>query len=117
MGLLYDESYVLGAQLDELMGEQQAHPPTGYMNAYEADLAYGGREEGGWWYEYGTPLASIRFRGEAEALRAFKLLEEAYRDEYDDGRSLSSVISEGDLRIAAEAHYAQPYPETRPRYE
>jgi hypothetical protein len=30
-----------------------------YLNAYEVSQAYGGREEGGWYYEVGEPLASI----------------------------------------------------------
>lgn len=30
-----------------------------YLNAYEVTRHYGGPEEGGWWYNMGTPLASI----------------------------------------------------------
>jgi hypothetical protein len=30
-----------------------------YINAYKVYRAYGGPEEGGWWYDMGTPVASI----------------------------------------------------------
>lgn len=33
-----------------------------YLNAYEVCRAYGGPEEGGWWYDAGEPLASIPIR-------------------------------------------------------
>ena len=30
-----------------------------YLNTYETFQSYGGPEEGGWWYECGTPVQSI----------------------------------------------------------
>lgn len=30
-----------------------------YLNTYEVQNLYGGPEEGGWWYEAGTPVQSI----------------------------------------------------------
>lgn len=30
-----------------------------YLNTYEVYQAYGGPEEGGWWYDCGTPVQSI----------------------------------------------------------
>lgn len=33
-----------------------------YMNAYEVTRHYGGPEEGGWWYNFNAPLASIPIR-------------------------------------------------------
>lgn len=30
-----------------------------YLNAYIVGRAFGGREEGGWWYDVGTPVACI----------------------------------------------------------
>ena len=32
---------------------------TVYLNTYETWQAYGGPEEGGWWYECGTPVQSV----------------------------------------------------------
>lgn len=30
-----------------------------YVNIYEASRAYGGPEEGGWWFDTGSPIGSI----------------------------------------------------------
>lgn len=30
-----------------------------FVNVYEAGRVYGGPEEGGWWFDTGTPLASV----------------------------------------------------------
>lgn len=133
MGLRYDKDSVLGIQLATVNGgtwdyDEEANcnvfnsdypnlPPKGFMNAYEANLASGGPEEGGWWFETGTPLASIPFGNYAEAEAAFNLLERQLKGSYNDGRSMSSVISEGDLRIVVENHFAEAYPSERPHYE
>lgn len=37
---------------------------TVYLNTYETFQAYGGPEEGGWWYECGTPVQSILISSE-----------------------------------------------------
>ena len=40
-----------------------------FINAYGTDRAYGGPEEGGWWYTYGIPHASIPVRAHVEHMR------------------------------------------------
>lgn len=35
-----------------------------YVNAYAVNRSYGGPEEGGWWYNSGSPLASIPVKAE-----------------------------------------------------
>ena len=37
---------------------------TVYLNTYETWQAYGGPEEGGWWYECGQPVQSIKISDE-----------------------------------------------------
>ena len=32
-----------------------------YVNTYECGRAYGGPEEGGWWYAYGTLLKRVSY--------------------------------------------------------
>ena len=47
-----------------------------YVNEYEADRAYGGSQEGGWWYDVGTFVechGTYATRAEAE-LRKIELL-------------------------------------------
>jgi hypothetical protein len=53
-------------------GDCSFHPPDGYVrpgttmvmyvNAYAVTRHFGGHEEGGWWYNAGSPLASIPVR-------------------------------------------------------
>jgi hypothetical protein len=54
---------------EEIDGEECGCPPEGYerpgtqtflyVNAYEVTRHFGGREEGGWWFDNYAPLASI----------------------------------------------------------
>lgn len=87
---------------------------------YEIDRAYGGPEEGGWWYSTGHLERMHRvFKCEEAAYecarRANRLLEVVQRGK----RDLDSVTYCGG-RFAAEVHEGLPpqhYPETRPFYE
>lgn len=36
-----------------------------YLNVYAVTRHYGGPEEGGWWYNVGTPLASVPIKAES----------------------------------------------------
>jgi hypothetical protein len=75
--------------------------PT-YVNAYEVERVFGGHEEGGWWYDYQTPLCTIRVKTIAQAIKAYDLMLEIYGPDFDDNIPLSSVGSYGDLRIYVE---------------
>jgi hypothetical protein len=95
------------------------------------DKAYGGSEEGGWWYIYGeredsfagnniepADYLSVHPTQEA-ALEARKALQAKLDAEINVGRrSISSVLSEG--MYEAEVHNGHPpkrWPEQRPFYE
>lgn len=94
--------------------------PTFTVAFYEIDRAYGGPEEGGWWYDCGTLRRIARtFKTEdaayAFARRANRLLCTFQRTH----RSVNSVIYNGG-RYAAHVYDTPPppfYPETRPTYE
>ncbi|VWX51051.1 hypothetical protein [Novosphingobium sp. 9U] len=87
---------------------------------YEIDRAFGGHEEGGWWYDCGQltrTLATARSLEQAHriATRANRLLARLQRDKrpvssvaYDGGRHQAMVFD----RIAP-AHF----PAEQPRYE
>jgi hypothetical protein len=47
---------------------------SAFINTYEVVLAFGGREEGGWWYEVRTPLSSKRIRGACFSARSVRYL-------------------------------------------
>lgn len=94
---------------------------TTYLLAfYEINRAYGGPEEGGWWYDTGRLVRVFRvFKTEdkayAAARRANRLLEHLQRH----NRPVDSIIYSGE-RHAAEVHEnfaPASYPEARPRYE
>ena len=87
---------------------------------YMQDRAFGGHEEGGWYYDTGELVRVLKvFTNEDKACRfsqRFNRLLDATLNK--DRREISSVLSEG--RYGAEVHDDIPpahYPETRPYYE
>ena len=94
---------------------------TFFVSIYRIDLAYGGPEEGGWWYQCGEPVIGPE-------LRAFTSRDEAeaYRDELAAGAvaemneglpEIHSVNSEGRyVAIIDEDAYPAAYPTERPHY-
>jgi hypothetical protein len=84
------------------------------------DLAFGGREEGGWYYETGELVRTHRMFRSKEAAYAYR---ERLQDKLDatlnkGRREISSVLSEGQYRALAFADTApQHFPEHRPHYE
>lgn len=114
MGLLCDRDSFIGGTAFVMNDNPQRR---WYVNAYEQDRAYGGPEEGGWWFDWGTPLASIPVHNLEEAKQAYDLLYDRLSEEYDDGRDIHSVLHSGSLAIRTEIDVAEMYPEETPRYE
>lgn len=92
-----------------------------YVNMYMYDRAYGGPEEGGWWYDCYTPSTDFKkycrvFFTKKKAknyLADMKRLAQAY----NKGRiPVDSVMSEGHLVSFIENHPAKERPENRPYY-
>jgi len=94
---------------------------TRYIVAvYLCDQAYGGPEEGGWWYDVGT-LARV-LRVYPSATRAYAVCRRAndllHRFVNQDRPEITNSNSEG--RYYAEVHEDHApasYPDARPRYE
>jgi len=90
---------------------------------YLIDRAYGGPEEGGWYYDCGTPSDEYAnhtrgFSRERDAIKYANKLNETVCPTYNVGRrAISSVLSTG--RYSAEVSEGQPkyYPSERPHYE
>lgn len=90
---------------------------------YLVDRAFGGSEEGGWWFEYGEPSDEYAHytRGftDIELARSYMTdLNRLSAPIWNKGRrEIDSVLSDG--RYYAEVHEGQPkpYPAQRPRYE
>lgn len=90
------------------------------VSLYLIDQAYGGPEEGGWWYTCGEPEASTHMRAfetEAEA-RAYRATLAPVLAELNEGRpSISSVLSRGQYDFIIDEGLPRAFPETRPHYE
>lgn len=89
-------------------------PSVVYVNAYAETLAYGGGEEGGWWYSVGEPLGSIPIDVNTDPsafIEHYKLL---FKDVQI--RRKSSMGGQ-DLVIRVEEHQAEFYPDHKPHYE
>lgn len=87
---------------------------------YEVDRAYGGPEEGGWWYDTGTLSRPLRVCPTEEAAlvlakRANRLLERLQKHVRDVG----SILYEGGRFAAIVCEQTAPasIPAVRPRYE
>lgn len=104
---------------------QGTHPghvskPRRYVLAfYELDRAYGGREEGGWWYDTGNLVrlvGVVKTKAEADRIcdRANRLLRHLQRNK----RPISSVIYGGGIyRLEAHPDLAPGFwPESKPTY-
>lgn len=114
-----------------------------YLNTYEQWEAYGGPEEGGWWFTCGTPLQSVFFSGEeledflerttweersdllARATNAYtKGMAPTPKDTGYGGYTfvLGSDVPTGyhqdnNITSCFENGFAEPFPAERPRYE
>jgi hypothetical protein len=101
---------------DDLDGE--TGPWT--VSLFLVDRAYGGPEEGGWWYTCGEPVLDERLRAfnnrdEADAYaRGLRPVEE----EMNKGRpSTGSVLSRGEYQYHVQEGWPKAFPEVRPHYE
>ena len=100
-----------------------------HVNIYLEDRAYGGPEEGGWWYNYVTPdekMCEEMWKGRDETTLAFvnRVNEKhgemvAWCDEQNKQRrsDIGSVISEGRYVSMIESQEAVSQPEETPHYE
>lgn len=108
-------------------GEEEDHAMKYYVNRYIVNRAYGGPEEGGWWYEYGIfdytcPEGLYRTGDEDAALMLRDRLQEA-TDQVQDKMpgafkyDLSSACCQGRVVWIVQTHPGRDYPSERPVYE
>lgn len=93
-----------------------------YVNVYKIDRAYGGPEEGGWWYDIGDLIQSMGipdpFLSRAAAIAARDNLQaELDKNENDGAPPVSSVNSRGRYEAQIQLHRGRSYPSRRPHYE
>lgn len=89
-----------------------------FVNVFLTDKAYGGPEEGGWWYHTGQLIRSKQYRTQELAEMA-KRVEQDWCDEENKHRmsDISSVISEGRYVVYIEDEPGADFPTHRPHYE
>lgn len=89
-----------------------------YLNEYMTDRAFGGPQEGGWWYDTGTFVAChgvYPTRGEAEA--AADAMAPGLAERRCGLHAPDSVLCSGWPAVHVERHPGADFPKTRPRYE
>ena len=97
-----------------------------YLNIYELAQAYGGPEEGGWWYTYGEPVESTEVVNLRQSIKTcddlnakFRTSSSGYAMGFGDDNYLIRGGTWGDkkLRARIEDHPAEAFPQERPHYE
>ena len=88
-----------------------------YVNAYDHNRAYGGPEEGGWWFDTGTLLGSIPCGSDEQVEAAKKYLKDLWGPKFEGNHGIGSVLCEGVLQICVEDEIGHDYPIERPHYE
>lgn len=84
-----------------------------YVNVYEVDMAYGGPEEGGWYFDTGTALESHHV-----AADAVEDVRKQLRDRYQDTGMASNVnYNGGEFGVWHEDKPAADFPTESPFYE
>jgi len=79
------------------------------------DKAYGGPEEGGWWYDVSDPIEK-HYCANLSVLR--RVIERVTREFDNTGRyPIHSVLSEGIFQVWIGDEIPEAYPACRPHYE
>ena len=93
---------------------------TYVLAVYEIDQAYGGPEEGGWWYSTGQLIRVLGVRRNEDDAYALARRLNGWMDKMQSHlRPVSSMAYDGG-RYQVEVHEDIPpphYPQTRPHYE
>lgn len=100
-----------------------------YVNVYLVDRAYGGPEEGGWYFDTGELLAvypvpnAVDYQGNdvpGTAINLARMLQGALeKTKYsNEGRyPVHSVLSAGEYQVSIDFAPGESYPKRRPHYE
>ncbi len=105
------------AELEYASEQPEVETWPKWVTAYDHNRSYGGPEEGGWWYDTGSVLATIRCLNDDDVARAKELLKETYGPRFEGNHDIGSVICEGVLQIVVEDEPGKDYPEVKPHYE
>jgi hypothetical protein len=113
----------IGSGIPQIDGSRFESLPKGkfYVNLYEQEQCYGGREEGGWWFDRLHPVSSIGFSSTpASRRRARKYIRRlvAEVNRMNAGRpAYTSSRSQGQAVLRLDWFPATTLPKHRPHYE
>jgi len=96
---------------------RQIIPDEVHVNVYELERNYGGPEEGGWFYDSGFPVKSVRVKNCVEAVDEVR---NTLRNEFTSTGNLGSVLHSlrrGCFDIHVEDKPAEYWPQEAPHYE
>lgn len=115
-----EESGVVRAYIEHEIANRPQ--PFWHVRLYLTDRAFGGHEEGGWYYECGTPHKHAQnglFMDQESATEFAAYLNEHVAPGLNEGRNADtgSVLSEGCYRFLVGQGEAMPYPSVIPHYE
>jgi hypothetical protein len=96
---------------------ESLEPAEFYVNVYRVNRAYGGSEEGGWYYDCGEIQYWERFDSQSAATLRAAELNAIFAPENKVARPLSSVLCTGHTVAKVETIQGRNYPERRPYYE
>jgi hypothetical protein len=97
--------------------KREHHYVPQYANVYLADRAFGGQEEGGWWFDCGMPEESHKCESFYELAHTVERLKAKYDPMNAGMPDKSSVNCEGIYEVMVQDHPAKAYPEQAPHYE
>lgn len=123
----WDNGLIETKQVQDDEYEIEDVTPWLYANIYLYDRAYGGPEEGGWWYDTYSPIDDSsdwnnpppqhgHFSSEKKARKALLKLQAWCNEENKSRRSPSSVASDGHYMAQLDAWPAEFSPKQRPHY-
>ena len=88
------------------------------INEYHCDRAYGGSEEGGWWYDTDKFIACLGRTLDPTAAETIKNAHQPRIDDLNEGLPpIWSVASRGRSEVRVEHSPGEDYPTERPHYE
>ena len=86
---------------------------------FETDRAFGGHEEGGWWYDCGQPVEHPKnrtFSNRGAAISYYRSLA-GLEEQLNDGLApIDSVLCSGVYRFIVSKGAPKAFPESRPFY-
>jgi len=89
--------------------------PGWWVNVYAVERHYGGPEEGGWYYNAGTPVASFECETEEEAGKVKEKAEKEYSPQAHG--NIYSVRGGVAIQVDVENLKGLPFPAHQPHYE